>query len=150
MERIIHDEAIEQLRGVLDADPSMDHARSFLGRAYLRKGNYTAAIEEFNRRKSLSVGSYADLASAYALAGRRQEALAELDRVMVVAQERYVPAHDIAIIHASLGNTDQAFEWLDRAVDEHAQLGFLSIEPAFDSLRNDPRMTRLLARVRAR
>ena len=144
-----YDEAIEQLRGVLEADPSMDHARSFLGRAYLRKGEYAAAIDEFKRRKSLSIGSYADLASAYALAGNNADALTELDRVMTVARQRYVPAYDIATIHASLGNTDQVFEWLDHAFTEHAQFGFFSIDPAFDKLRGDPRMGRLLARVRA-
>ncbi len=70
---------IEQLRGVLKADPGMDHARSFLGRAYLRKGDYEAAINEFQLRNSLSVGSYADLASPYALAGHKEKALAELN-----------------------------------------------------------------------
>lgn len=145
-----YDKAIEQLRGVLKADPGMDHARSFLGRAYLRKGDYEAAINEFQLRKSLSVGSYADLASAYALAGRKEEALAELERLMRLANERYVPAYDIATIHASLGDADRAFEWLDRAVAERAHmLGFFPIDPAFDDLRRDARMKELMARVRS-
>ncbi len=145
-----YDKAIEQLRGVLEADPGMDHARSFLGRAYLRKGDHAAAINEFERRKSLSVGSYADLASAYALAGRRQDALAELERVMRVANERYVPAYDVATIHASLGDADRAFEWLDRAVAERGHmLVFFSMDPAFDHLRRDARMPGLMARIRS-
>ena len=52
-----YDEAIDQLRKVLAVEPGLDHARSFLGRAYLRKGDPAAAIEEFSKRKSLSVGS---------------------------------------------------------------------------------------------
>jgi len=144
-----YDDAIEQLHGVLKADPALDHARSYLGRAYLQMGNYAAAIDEFKRRKSLSVGSYSDLACAYALAGRRQDALQELDRVMAVLQLRYVPADDIARIHATLGNADQAFEWLDRAVAERAQFPFFSADPAFDALRSDPRMALLVARMRA-
>jgi tetratricopeptide (TPR) repeat protein len=128
----------------------MDHARSFLGRAYLRKGDYASAMREFKRRKSLSVGSYADLASAHALAGHRQEALAELDRLLSLAHERYVPAYDVASIHASLGNADEAFGWLDRARAEHGQmLGFLYLDPAFDALRGDPRMASLLAQLHA-
>ena len=66
-----YDEAIDQLRKVLAVEPALDHARSFLGRAYLRKGDPAAALAEFALRKSLSVGSYADVGMALALAGRR-------------------------------------------------------------------------------
>ena len=141
-----YDDAIEQLQRVLQADPGMDHARSFLGRSYLRKGEHDRAIVEFGRRMSLSVGSYADLGSAYALAGRTEEAVAELDRLLTLARVRYIPAYDIAAIYASLGDTERAFEWLDRAVAERGQMrGLLFIDPAFDPLRDDPRMTRILA-----
>lgn len=145
-----YDDAVEQLRQVLEVEPGMDHARSLLGRAYLRKGDHGMAIQEFKRRKSLSVGSYSDLAIAYALAGRRQEALAELDRLLTLAPQRYVSAYDIASIQASLGNADQAFEWLGRAIPERApMLGFLYLDPSFDTLRDDPRMMTLLAQIGA-
>lgn len=144
-----YDEAIQQLRKVLAVEPGLDHARSFLGRAYLRKGDPAAAIEEFRQRKSLSVGSYADLGMALALAGRKDEAVAELDRLIALRQERYVSAYDIAAVQASLGETDQAFEWLDRAFEERAQMrGLLGVDPSFDSLRSDPRMKPLLGSLR--
>lgn len=140
-----YDEAIDQLRKVLAVEPALDHARSFLGRAYLRKGDPAAAIEEFKQRKSLSVGSYADIGMALALAGRRNEAIAELNRLIALRQERYVSAYDIAAVQASLGDADHAFEWLDRAFQERAQLrGVLGVDPSFDGLRGDPRMKALL------
>ncbi len=143
-----YDEAIDQLRKVLAVEPGLDHARSFLGRAYLRKGDPAAAIAEFSQRKSLSVGSYADLGMALAFAGRRDEAAAELGRLMALRNERYVSAYDIASVHASLGDADHAFEWLDRAVEERAQLrGLTGVDPSFDGLREDPRMKPLLKRV---
>jgi TolB-like protein/Tfp pilus assembly protein PilF len=143
-----YDEAIRQLQSVLAVEPGLDHARSLLGRAYLRKGDAAAAIREFRLRKSLSVGSYADLGMALALAGRREEAVAELDRVLALRGERYVSAYDIAGIQASLGNADQAFEWLDRAVAEGAQLlRLLGRDPSFDGLHGDARMATLLARI---
>ena len=145
-----YDDAIRQLGNVLAVEPGMDHARSFLGRAYLRKGDTAAAIEEFKRRKSLSVGSYADLASAYALAGRRDEAVAELDRLIEASKTRYVSAYDIAVIQASLGNADEAFNWLNRNVDERGQmLGLLKADPAFDALRGDARMKLLQEKIDA-
>jgi TolB-like protein/DNA-binding winged helix-turn-helix (wHTH) protein/Flp pilus assembly protein TadD len=145
-----YDAAIQQLRAVLTAQPDLDHARSFLGRAYLRKGDPVAAIAQFKLRKSLSVGSYADLGMALALAGRRPEAVAELNRVLALRAQRYVSAYDIASIHASLGDAEQVFAWLDRAVAERAGLlALLGGDPTFDGLRDDARMTALLARVNA-
>ena len=143
-----YDAAIEHLQRVLDTAPGLDHARSWLGRAYLRKGDYESAIREFRKRKSLSVQSYSDLAAAYALAGRRQEALAELERLMRLSRERYVSAYDIASIHVSLGNSNEAFAWLDRAIEERAMpLVVLRFDPAFDPIRDDPRMTSVIARL---
>lgn len=143
-----YDEAIDQLRKVLAVEPGLDHARSFLGRAYLRKGDPAAALAEFKQRKSLSVGSYADPGMALAIAGRRDEAVAELDRLIALRREHYVSAYDIAAVQASLGNIDQAFEWLDRAIEERAQMrGLLGVDPSFDALRADPRMKPLMASI---
>ena len=145
-----YDAAIEHLHRVLEMAPAMDHARSWLGRAYLRKGDYERAIREFQMRKSLSVQSYSDLAAAYALAGRRPEALAELERLMRLSRERYVSAYDIAAIHVSLGNPSDAFAWLDKAIEERAMpLVVLRFDPAFDRIRDDPRMTKVMARLAA-
>jgi hypothetical protein len=43
---------------------------------------------------------------------------------------------------------DQAFEWLEKAVDGHAwEVPLLKIDPAFERLRQDPRFLKLLARL---
>ena len=145
-----YDAAIQHLHTVLEMAPGLDHARSWLGRAYMRKGDYERAIREFQTRKSLSVQSYSDLAAAFALAGRRPEAIAELERLMKVSRERYVSAYDIAAIHVSLGNPDEAFAWLDRAIKERAMpLVVLRFDPAFDGIRDDPRMADVMARLNA-
>jgi hypothetical protein len=76
--------------------------------------------------------------------------VAELDRMLTLAREQYVPAYDIASIYASLGDADQAFDWLDRAVAERGGMrGFLYLDPSFDSVRHDPRMAALLAQLEA-
>lgn len=96
------------------------------------------------------MASYSDLAIAYALAGREQEALAELDRLMKLSRERYVSAYDIAAVHVSLGHDNQAFEWLERAIEERAMpLVLLPYDPAFDNIRADPRMKSIAQRAAA-
>jgi len=54
----------------------------------------------------------------------------------------------LGLIHAALGNEDQAFIWLEKALEEHSEdLHYLGVDPRFDSLRSDPRFGHLLQRL---
>ena len=56
--------------------------------------------------------------------------------------------YSLAIIHAALGDSEQAFAQLDSAYAEGTWAMFtLRVEPAFDALRADPRFARLLKKV---
>jgi tetratricopeptide (TPR) repeat protein len=91
---------------------------------------------------------YPMLAYAYAAAGRRGEALKILDEQRRLAQQRYVSPYNFAIIYTGLGDKDQAFAWLAKAVDERTQLVFrLKCRPMFDPLRSDARYAELLRRM---
>lgn len=86
-------------------------------------------------------------ARAYALAGARARAETLL-RNLGVTGRRYVSALDLALVHAALGQTDEAFASLDRAVRERANLLiYTKVDPAYDSLRPDPRFEALLRRI---
>ena len=141
-----YEEAIVQLQGTLRMDPGLDHARSFLGRTYLRSGEAEKAIEQFQRRRSTTYGSAADLAAAHALAGRRDEALAGLRCLLDAALVRYVPAYDVATAYAALGDTSAALDWLERA----QEMTFVQLDPAFDGLRANPRFRQIVKRFPAR
>jgi hypothetical protein len=53
-----------------------------------------------------------------------------------------------AYVHIGLGDTERAFEWLQKAIEARdSQMGVLKVEPAFDALRSDPRFTALVERV---
>lgn len=57
-------------------------------------------------------------------------------------------AFNVAKECAWLGEKDQAFEFLNKAVEKRKWLMYtLNVEPAFDSLRDDPRFDELLKRV---
>ena len=54
----------------------------------------------------------------------------------------------IAMVYAGLGETDLAFEWLDKAYErKESQLTSLAISPWTVPLRDDPRFEALLRRI---
>jgi hypothetical protein len=62
--------------------------------------------------------------------------------------KRVVSAWGIAALHASLGDVDEAFRWLDTAVEERATgLMFLRVHPRLDRIRQDPRYPALVRKV---
>ena len=85
---------------------------------------------------------------AYAIAGNREEAV----RLRDVAIKSWKGEPDIAywlgITSLSLGEKDQALDWLERA--SAARLGFLvilNVEPTFDPLRSEPRFQAILRKL---
>jgi DNA-binding winged helix-turn-helix (wHTH) protein/TolB-like protein len=143
-----YDQAIAQITESLALDDRPGIAHALLGRVYLHTGRYDLALAEFAKIRGPTPGSFGDVGQALALSGRRAEALAELDRVLKLSTQRYVSALDIASIYASLGDTDNALAWLDRALQQRASsLGFLAQNPAFDGLHDDPRFVAIVDRV---
>jgi DNA-binding winged helix-turn-helix (wHTH) protein/TolB-like protein len=144
-----YDQAINQLKRTLEMNPNLDHPRSLLGRAYLKTGMYEQAIAEFQRRTTLTPGSHADLGYAYALSGRRKEALREVEKLQGLSKRRYIPSYDLALIYAGLNDKDQAFAWLDKAYEDRSQVfPWLKVDPRLDNLRSDPRFKAVIKRMK--
>jgi tetratricopeptide (TPR) repeat protein len=64
------------------------------------------------------------------------------------AKAEYVPASAFADIYRSIGETDQAFQWLKKMVEEHdPRLVELRVSPDFDKWPSDPRFAGVLKTV---
>jgi DNA-binding winged helix-turn-helix (wHTH) protein/TolB-like protein len=148
-----NDKAIEQCRKILERDPSSFPARRYLGLAYEAKGMYAEAIAEFQTGVKLS-GSplmLALLGHAYAASGKTAEAKQVLSDLQQLQGQQYVSPYTLAAIHAGLGDQDQAFKWLDTAVEERdIWLMNLKVDPVFAKLRSQRKFTDILARIRLR
>lgn len=143
-----YDESIRLVERVLALDERADAARALLIRNLIAKGDYERAIAEYDKRPLQAPGSSSFRAQALALSGRREEALAELERLLTLSKERYIAAYDIALIHAALADNENAFLWLERAMEDRStQLVFLAQEPMFDALHADPRFAALVQRI---
>jgi TolB-like protein/DNA-binding winged helix-turn-helix (wHTH) protein/tetratricopeptide (TPR) repeat protein len=146
-----YDVAIEQYHKTLEMDPTFVPVHLVLGQGYEQKSMPDKAIDELKKAVSLSGGSsvyVSSLAHAYAIAGRRKEARMLLRQLNEQAKHTYVPAFHIAIIHAGLGQKDQALAWLEKGYQERsAGMVWLKVDPRLDVLRSDPRFQDLLRRV---
>lgn len=145
-----YDRAIEQCRKVLEMDPKYFWPHFFLGLAYEQEQMYQQATAEFQKAITVSSATFAlgGLGHTYAVSGKRGEALRVLGELKERSKRGYVPAFDIALIYAGLGEKDQAFEWLEKAYGEHSGgLAYLRVEPRLDNVRSDPRFADLLRRI---
>jgi tetratricopeptide (TPR) repeat protein len=88
----------------------------------------------------------AALGHAFAVAGRRPEALKIIEQLQeLIKRQSYVSPYSIALIYAGLDDKDQAFDWLNRAYNERDESFIhLKVDPRLDSLRSDARLAEQL------
>jgi len=146
-----YDEAINQLRATLSVSPKFPLAHLWLGRAYQQKKMYSEAIDEFNKTDAALPGwvvTIAGMGHAYGEWGHQAEAKQVLVRLNEMAREKYVTPYGVALVYAGLGDKDQAFAWLNKAVAGRSHwLVWLNRDPRWDRIRSDPRFDDLQKRV---
>ena len=146
-----YDEAIREYRKTLELDANFYMAHFLLGMAYEQVSLYDEALSAYDRAIKLSGGSPAMRAApghAYAMTGRRAEAERVFDELLAASEQGFVSPYHVAVIHAALGETDEAFDWLGRAYDAQSEaLIWLAVDPMLDVLRTDPRFTALMTRI---
>jgi len=144
-----YDESIRQSRKTIEMDPNFPLAHNQLGLAYLQKRMYDEAVEELQKGVRLSGGSptcMANLARAYVASGKRSEAVKLLGDLKARSSQGHPDTSELAVIYASLGDTDQAMSWLEKAYAERFNPSVL-LRPGFDPLRSDPRFEDLVRRI---
>jgi eukaryotic-like serine/threonine-protein kinase len=121
------------------------------GWAHAGRGEHAYAVESMRNAVNLSPDlAFARAALAHALArsGETPEARQLLDELLAESSHGYVSAYDIAIVHAGMGDTDSALEWMAKAVAERATfVVHLTWDSRLDPIRQDRRFTELVQRL---
>jgi tetratricopeptide (TPR) repeat protein len=111
---------------------------------------YQEAIDMVQKAIDLS-GDHSKIAAlgrVYALSGKKDEARKVITELKALAKQRYISPYCFALIYASLGEKDQAINWLQSAYKNHvSELIYMKVDPYLDKLRSDPRFTALLKKV---
>jgi len=143
--------AIAQLERTLELDPWFAHARLALGYAYLQTGNVETALAEFGAAVEYSGRNREtspDLGYALAVTGRTGEAQDIFNALLERSTEVYTDPYSLALVQTGLGNADEAFKWLEKAVEERSrELIYLRANPVFRALEKDSRFSRIAERV---
>jgi TolB-like protein/DNA-binding winged helix-turn-helix (wHTH) protein/Flp pilus assembly protein TadD len=146
-----YDDAIDELRSKLAVRPNDAAALWVLGFVLTAKDRPEEAIPVLEKAVSVSdrsPGIIGVLVRAYAHAGRRTDAVRLLAELKRRKQTSYVPAAAFVNAYLGLGDSEQAFAWLEQAYKEQSNiLQFIKVLPAFDPVREDPRFRDLVRRV---
>jgi TolB-like protein/Flp pilus assembly protein TadD len=144
-----YDEAAKQTQKTINMDHFFAPAHYVMGETFVQKRLYQEAVAELQKAAELSEGSTAfnaNLANAYALSGRKNEAEKILNDLKNQSQNGFSNAPEIALVYVGLDQKDQAMAWLEKAFEERFSPWVL-MRPAFDPLRSDPRFQNLLRRI---
>ena len=149
-----YDRAIDQFRKTLELDPNIAPTHESLGYAFEHKGRYGEAIAEWSKALTLSgAGAQASsLERTYAASGFEAAVRALTQQRLEKLNERmkrgeYVPAIEYVTAYIRLGDKEQGFVWLEKAVQERNGSALeINANPIYDKLHDDPRFQDLMAR----
>jgi TolB-like protein/DNA-binding winged helix-turn-helix (wHTH) protein len=117
----------------------------FLSEVYVMQGRPQDALPLIERVGYDPIRTFL-YAIAYHALGQKKESDAALSELITKYQASN--PYQIAEIYAFRNQSDEAFEWLDRAYAKHDDnLIFTKVEPLLKSLHNDPRFAALLKKL---
>jgi len=142
------DEAIAEATRTLQLDANFQYLSHPLADAYLAKGKFEEALALYEKSQEVTHFPSSGTAITYARMGRPADARRILGELLAKAHTQYFPGDSIAAVYVALGDKEQAFSWLERALEEHSYPCYTFLfSPEFRPLRSDPRFADLLRRI---
>jgi TolB-like protein/Tfp pilus assembly protein PilF len=141
------DEAAAALNDGLKHNPSARTTHYRLGLVRLAQHRPEEALVEFTLDNS---GDFSLIGPPLALdaLGRRAEADKILAQALASKTIPFSAAYQLALIYAARGQTDTAFQWLQRALQQRdAGMHWMKFDPLLKGLSSDPRFKALLAQM---
>jgi TolB-like protein/Tfp pilus assembly protein PilF len=143
--------AREQAERMADIDPRHPLTHMIFGTCQLSLGDLAASVASYE--KAAELGGRLPwllgwLGLACGLSGRRDRGRALREELVALSAGAYVPPFSIALVSLGLADLDDAFKWMDLAVEARDPFVIpLLTYPILDPFRSDPRYWRLLAKM---
>jgi tetratricopeptide (TPR) repeat protein len=154
--RVLHfqrrySEAVGEFQYSIRLDPKLFIAPLYMGMTYAAMGRLQEARAAIFAAHRLTdeVMVLSSMAFVEAAAGHRSIAESLRNQLIEQMSTRYVSGVSMTLAEIALGNLDGAFRNLTRAIEERAtRLVHISVDPAFDAIKTDPRFLGLLSSLR--
>jgi TolB-like protein/tetratricopeptide (TPR) repeat protein len=146
-----YERALEQARQLLELEPEHQLAHMVLGHAYLGMQRFEESVAALRHAVEAS-GEFplmlGWLGLVLGLGGHKAQARVVLERLRAIGGQRFVLPTSFAWIHFGLGEIDEAFAWMERAIDRNdGWIPALKSYPFLDPIRADPRFHALLRKL---
>ncbi len=143
-------EAADKLRSALEINPDLHWAHGVLSYCLVRQGQIAEGIrEQAQTYRLFGRPEVADaLEDGYRQAGLEAAFRNAAEQLERTSREQFVSPSGLVYAYAWSGDSDRAFEWLERAIE--ARDGFLALlrrDPGFEPLRADPRFDEVTRRL---
>ena len=148
-----HDQALRLLKQVQAAEPDFVSPPRYLKAAYLEVNDYPDYLSELKKEALLfhdtSALAIADAAAkGFAAGGARRMFTSELEQQKRLYDQGKLSPYELAGTYSELGNSQGALKYLELACDRHVeQAPYLSADPAFRKLHDNPAFQQLVARI---
>ncbi|HVR25949.1 MAG TPA: winged helix-turn-helix domain-containing protein [Candidatus Polarisedimenticolia bacterium] len=137
-------QAVADCKKALELNPDVFPGPLMLGKIYVLQGRPQDALPEIERVRDEPQRAFLYAIAYYALS-RKEESDAALSELIAKYQQN---TYRIAEVYAFRNQSDEAFEWLDRAYGQrNAGLIVTKVDPLLKSLRHDPRYAALLKKL---
>src|SRR5580692_9665571 len=137
-------EAEAALRRTLQISPTFIFAHYYLGLVLLARGDAHGAIEEVSRENDEGLRLAGSAIVDFAV-GAKADSDAALKQMLKTHAQR---AYEIAGVYAFRGETDEAFQWLDRAYSQKdPYLVSIKGNPMLKKIESDPRYKAFLKKM---
>jgi TolB-like protein/DNA-binding winged helix-turn-helix (wHTH) protein/Tfp pilus assembly protein PilF len=146
-----YDASIAQFRAVKEMEPAFSRAHMVIA-PYVEKHQFADALAELEQWEApggKSAWTWAWRAFIYGRSGQTHQARQALAQVKQFYDHGQSSPDPMLWALIGVGDRDKAFVWFEKAYADHSNvLTSLKVNPAFDTLRSDPRFQNLMRRVR--
>jgi eukaryotic-like serine/threonine-protein kinase len=147
-----YEEAAAKAREIIELDPNFPQGYLQLGNTLQQLGRFEESLELSRKAAAMMPNAPLPLYNlCFALVAneRLDEAREIVRKMQASAEENYVGVYFLAMSNLAVGNVDETFYFLQKAIDEKSHwLLWLGTEPKLDSIRSDPRFEKLYERDR--
>jgi Tfp pilus assembly protein PilF len=144
-----YERALQQCRKTLEIEPTFLVMSTYIAQIYQLQQKYTEATAEVERAHAAAPddGEIAyGLGQAYALAGRKNEAL-KISGELNQPGKAFLPK-EAAYLYSLLDKKEEAIAVLQKAAEEHIMaVAELKMDPRLTELRKDARVSELLQKI---